>query len=63
MKLQDIPKGSKIKVEEGIITFHHLDGMYSYCTADWRKKEESIIHLSRMTPLKKEGDYYFMEEE
>lgn len=59
MKLYDIPKGSKIKIAEGIITFHHLDGMYSYCTCDWVKEgENNVAHISAATPLKKVGDYY-----
>jgi hypothetical protein len=57
VKLHQIPKGSKIKIDEGFITFHHIDGMYSYCTCDW-VKENNVIHLSAVTPLKKVGDYY-----
>ena len=57
MKLYEIPQGSKIKIDEGLITFHHTDGMYSYCTADWLKKD-NVIHLAVYTPLKKVKDYY-----
>ena len=33
IKLRNIPKESKIKLSDDLIaTFHHLDGMYSYCT-------------------------------
>lgn len=67
MKLYDIPKGSKILVEltdikgntkEDTITFHHLDGMYSYCETS----DGEPVHLSAMTPLKKDGEYYRIEE-
>lgn len=57
MKLYEIPEGSKIKTEKGIITFHHIDGMYSFCTADG-VTGNNIVHLNASTPLKKEGDYY-----
>lgn len=61
MKLYEIPKESKIKVDEGFITFHHLDGAYSFCTCDWVKEGEyNITHLSASTPLEKENDYYII---
>lgn len=55
MKLFDVPKNTKIKVlgdveippaapeihEEQILNFHHIDGMYSYCTDDKGK----VYHL------------------
>ncbi len=63
LRLYDIPMGSKIKVEEGLITFHHLDGMYSYCTCDWiEDKSKAIIHFNGGMPLKKVGEYYEIEE-
>lgn len=66
MKLYDIPKGSRIKVETAndkgeklgdFIIFHHLDGMYSYCTVEGT---EEAVHLGASTELKlsEEGDYY-----
>ena len=58
MKLYEIPRDSKIKVDEGIITFHHLDWAYSYCTVDW---SDGTIHLSASTPLKKEWEYYVID--
>ncbi len=64
MKLYDIPRESKIKVEcldkkgkkiGDWITFHHLDGMYSLCTIDGQK-EPKYVHLSASTPLRKVKD-------
>jgi len=65
MKLYDLPRGAKIKVEtfnkagERIgewITFHHTDGMYSYCTVDAmpdnNKDGSNVVHLSVVTPMK-----------
>lgn len=68
--LHQIPRGSSIKVtlksgREVMATFHHLDGMYSYCTLNGNA--DSAFHLSVMTPLRKftgkEGDYYVIVEE
>jgi hypothetical protein len=66
MKLYEIPKGSRIKAEttsEGkklgdFIIFHHLDGMYSFCTIEG--KEDKICHLGASQELKKVDmtDYY-----
>lgn len=58
LELKDIPKGSKLKVNTNkgkrVITFHHLDGMYSYLT----DAQGNAYHLSFATPLIKKGDYY-----
>ena len=32
MKLFEVPKYSRIKVGDMVLDFHHIDGMYSYCT-------------------------------
>ena len=57
--LNKVPKGSKIDVthmglsyqEDGsrvsILTFHHLDGMYSYCTDE----AGNVVHLRRTSPV------------
>lgn len=42
MKLFDVPKGSRIRVGGVELTFHHLDGMYSYCTLD----DGSVVHVA-----------------
>ena len=63
MKLYEIPNESKIKAEVSdgskFITFHHIDGMYSYCTTE----KGGTIHLSVSTPLKKVKDYYVIKED
>jgi len=49
MKLYDVPRNSRIKIEgltvNGVLTedinFHHIDGIYSFCTTD----EGDVIHL------------------
>jgi len=61
MKLHEIPKGSKIKVKEGIITFHCLDGLYSFCTVDWVKGKDNVAHLSRFLELEKDEDEEFFK--
>ena len=70
MRLYDIPKGSRIKVETiqdgkklgDFIIFHHLDGMYSYCTVEGTKE---VCHLGGGQKLKKskDGDYYELVKE
>lgn len=64
--LFEIPEGSKIHViasvhgskeapKPHLATFHHLDGMYSFCTID-DMEEDNVFHLSGRTPLKKRTD-------
>lgn len=67
VRLYDLEKGSKIKAAvkikeldkpvEVFITFHHIDGMYSYCTVD-SLAEKKICHLSAMQKLRKVGNHY-----
>ena len=54
MKLYEIPRESKVKIEDILLTFHRLDGAYSYCTTD----KGEVVHLSASTPLEKDGDIY-----
>lgn len=62
MKLHQIPRGSKIKTDEGIVTFHRTDWMYSYCTVDWEPKWENVAHLHVLQELKKEWEFYILSE-
>ncbi len=62
MKLFDVPQNTKIKVlreigvppaapeilEGQILNFHHIDGMYSYCTDDRGK----VYHLVAWAEVK-----------
>jgi len=35
MKLYNVPRNSKILLNDGLVlNFHHVDGMYSVCTDD-----------------------------
>lgn len=53
MKLYELPKNSKIRIKGLTINgelseellFHHIDGMYSYCTAN----DGTVIHLGAST--------------
>lgn len=64
--LQDIPEGSEIHAitnlsvdgKKSVIKFHHLDGMYSYCTIQGAEPGKNTIHLSFATPLIKVDDHY-----
>ena len=50
IKLYEVPKNSRIRIEglevNGVLTeelnFHHVDGMYSYCTTD----NNEVVHLN-----------------
>ena len=60
MKLYEIPRDSKIKCEcsdgSKYITFHRIDGMYSFCSTE----KGGICHLFAGTELEKENDYYVL---
>ena len=64
MKLHEIPKNSKLIVQTGDgkdhkATFHHLDGMFSYCTIDDLPKDKyNIFHLGVMEEMVKVGNHY-----
>lgn len=66
MELYKIPEPSKLRIF-GVngddkwhdATFHHVDGMYSYCTIDdLPKGVYNIFHLHIGTPMKKVEDHY-----
>jgi hypothetical protein len=69
--LYDLPRGSKIKAESHVgkkkvgdtLTFHHTDGMYSYCTVDGTEPV-IVAHLYIMTRFTKndDGSYTIHEE-
>ena len=71
IQLKDIPRGSTVKAQlkhqdgvlkDRLITYHHLDGMYSYCTILGSHMEE-VVHLSALTWLEKIGDCYVIKEQ
>ena len=47
VKLYDVPRGSKIKFFDEVLTFHHLDGMYSLCT----DKDGKFVHIAAYAPV------------
>jgi hypothetical protein len=71
MRLFEIPRNSKLKLsvskgvepfEEKVVTFHHTDGMYSYCTVDdW--EENNVLHVGVMQPMKLVDGYYVLASE
>lgn len=47
MKLYEVPRNTKIKLKDSdgnyhYYLFHHVDGMYSYCT----DAEERVVHFA-----------------
>lgn len=69
MILKEIPEGSKLVVtteddgKQHPATFHHIDGMYSYCTIDDvdYHGQPHVFHLAIWTKMKKVGDHYEIE--
>jgi hypothetical protein len=48
MKLYDVPRNSRIAIEDGSeFNFHHIDGMYSFCTDD----SGNVVHLAAWTEV------------
>ena len=43
MKLYEVPNNTQIVLSDGVkLKFHHVDGMYSYCT----DSEGNVYHVS-----------------
>lgn len=69
MKLYDVPREAKLllslKTPDDeqphmmMCTFNTLDGMYSNITVD---EDGSTIHLAAITPMKKVGNHYEIDE-
>lgn len=66
MKLYEVPRESKIKAtiakngveQEDMLTFWHIDGMYSYITTS----NGDVTHLGASTEMVKVGDHYEIAE-
>ena len=53
-KLYEIPHNTKFTIigdeEKTIFLFHHIDGMYSYCTKEWYGNE-TAVHIVAWTDV------------
>ena len=47
MKLYEVPRNTRIKVEDLELNFHRIDGAYSYCTTD----KGETVHLAAWTEV------------
>ena len=47
MKLYEVPRNTRIKVEDLELNFHHIDGMYSLCQTD----DGETVHLAAWTEV------------
>lgn len=61
-KLYELPRDKNIKIDKvecsdgsNYITFHHIDGMYSYCTTE----KGGVVHLACWTELLKIDDHTY----
>ena len=55
-KLYELPEKSKLYIDNFIIIFDHLDGLYSYCYLEEDKNK--IVHIKATTEFKKYKDGY-----
>ncbi len=56
MKLYELPKNTKFTImgdeEQIVFLFHHIDGMYSYCTRDFNDElDQTPIHITAWTEV------------
>lgn len=54
MKLYEIPKGSKLKYGEYMLTLENINKMYSRFTTE----DGQVAYLAVWTPVQDRGDYY-----
>ena len=47
MKLYDVPRNTRIKVEDLELNFHRIDGAYSICKTD----DGETVHLAAWTEV------------
>ena len=60
-KLYELPEKSKLYIEDKVVIFSHLDGLYSYC---WLEEDKKIIvHIKATTMFRKYKDGYKYVEE
>lgn len=57
-RLYELPEhqGVKLYIEDKVVVFDHLDGLYSYCWID--SDESKIVHINACTLFKKYKDGY-----
>lgn len=63
MKLYKIPERQNVKIyiDNQVIIFDHIDGLYSYC---WLEEDKTkIVHLKATIDLKKYRDGYKVKGE
>lgn len=63
IKLYEIPEDKNIKlyIDDKVVIFGHLDGLYSYC---WLEEDKSkIVHINACTLFKEYKDGYKYVEE
>lgn len=57
-RLYELPEhqGVKLYIEDKVIVFDHLDGLYSYCRIDGDK--EKVVHINACTLFEEYKDGY-----
>lgn len=59
-KLYELPEHQNVKlyIDDMIVIFDHVDGLYSYCYLE--EDENKIVHINACTEFKKYKDGYKM---
>lgn len=57
-RLYELPEhqGVKLYIEDKVIVFDHLDGLYSYCWIDG--DESKVVHINACTLFEEYADGY-----
>lgn len=57
-RLYELPEhqGVKLYIEDKVIVFDHLDGLYSYCYLE--EDKEKVVHINACTLFEKYKDGY-----
>ena len=63
MKLYEVPNNSKLVIDTDSskkeLTFHHIDGMYSYITDE----DDNVYHLYANQEMEKVNEHYEIKGE
>lgn len=57
MELYNVPNNTRIRIkgfeEDGVLLFHHIDGMYSYCTDE----NGDVVHIPAWAEVNIKGGW------
>lgn len=64
-RLYELPEyqNTKLYIDDKVLIFDHIDGLYSYCWLEEDKNKIVIVHISSYALFKKYKDGYKYVEE